>query len=43
MIEECACYRYITKHLNIVKKFNIFSHSFQKEKLIYFIDSLHIE
>ncbi len=30
------------KHLSIMKKVNIFGHSFQKVKPIYYIDSLHI-
>ncbi len=34
-------YRYISKNLNIMKKVNIFCHSFQKVKPIYNIDSLH--
>ncbi len=34
-------YRYIKKKMNIMKNVNIFCHSFQKEKPIYYIDSLH--
>ncbi len=34
-------YRYISKNKNIMKKLNIFCHSFQKVKPIYYIDSLH--
>ncbi len=34
---------YISKHLNIMKKVNIFFHSFQKVKPIYYMHSLHIE
>ncbi len=36
-------YRYISKNLNIMKKVNIYYHSFQKVKPINYIDSLHIE
>ncbi len=36
-------YRYISKNVNIVKKVNIFCHSFQKGKPIYYIYSLNIE
>ncbi len=36
-------HRYISKNLNVMKKVNIFCHSFQKMKSIYYIDSLHIE
>ncbi len=34
---------HLKKKLNIMKKVNIFCHSFQKGKSIYYIDSLHIE
>ncbi len=33
--------RYIKKKVNIMKKVNIFCHSFQKVKPIYYIDLLH--
>ncbi len=42
-ILSVVVYRYISKNLNIVKKVNIFCHSFQKVKPMYYIDSFHIE
>ncbi len=38
-----ACTGTSKKKMNILKKVNIFCHSFQKVKPIYYIDSLHIE
>ncbi len=38
---ELNYYRYISKKLNIMKKVNVFCHSFQNVKPIYYIDLLH--